>query len=50
MVHISRELEGNEYQEPLLDDRKPSERREGICLKTSKGRLEMTARFRFGSD
>ena len=49
MEHTSEESEGDGYQEPLLDDREPSDKRELICPKTSKGKLETTARLRFGS-
>lgn len=49
MEHIFGELEGDGFQEHLSDDRKPSDKREVICPKTSKGRLEMTARLKFGS-
>lgn len=49
MEHTSEELEGDGYQEPLLDDRKPSDKRELICPKISKCKLEMTARLKFGS-
>lgn len=45
MEHTSEESEGDGYQEPLLDNRK----RELICPKISKGKLETTARLRFGS-
>lgn len=49
MGHISRELKGDGYQERFLDDRKPSDKREVICPKIPKGKLEMTARLKSGS-